>query len=96
VVAKVRERLAMSKQTTHRFHMERFNLKKLKEVEDKGHCIEISNKFTALENLGAEMDINRAWETVRKNIEISVEKSLGYYEFEKHKPWFDKGGKVVP
>jgi hypothetical protein len=30
VVAKVRERLAVSKQTTHRVHMERYNLKKLK------------------------------------------------------------------
>jgi hypothetical protein len=36
VVAKVRERLAVSKQTAHRFHMERFNLKKLNEVEGKG------------------------------------------------------------
>jgi hypothetical protein len=35
VMAKVRERLAVSKQTTHRVHMERFNLKKLNEVEDK-------------------------------------------------------------
>jgi hypothetical protein len=30
VVAKVRERLAVSKQTTHRVHLERFNLKQLK------------------------------------------------------------------
>jgi hypothetical protein len=35
VVAKVRERLAVGKKTKHRFHMERFNLKKLKEVEGK-------------------------------------------------------------
>jgi hypothetical protein len=35
VVAKFGERLAVSKQTTHRFHMERFNLKKLNEVEGK-------------------------------------------------------------
>jgi hypothetical protein len=34
VVAKVRERLAVSKQTTHRVQ-ERFNLKKLHEVEGK-------------------------------------------------------------
>jgi hypothetical protein len=33
VVAKVRERLAVSTQTTHRVHKERFNLKKLNEVE---------------------------------------------------------------
>jgi hypothetical protein len=35
VVAKVRERLAVSKQTVHRVHIERFNLKKLNTVEDK-------------------------------------------------------------
>jgi hypothetical protein len=33
VVAKVRERLAVNKQRSLRFHMERFNLKKLNEVE---------------------------------------------------------------
>jgi hypothetical protein len=33
VVAKVRERLAVNKQTSHRFHIERFNLKQLNEVE---------------------------------------------------------------
>jgi hypothetical protein len=35
VVVKVRERLAVSKQRSQRFHMERFNLKKLNEVEGK-------------------------------------------------------------
>jgi endonuclease/exonuclease/phosphatase family metal-dependent hydrolase len=35
VVAKIRERLAVSKKTMHKFHMERFNLKKLNQVEDK-------------------------------------------------------------
>jgi hypothetical protein len=35
VAAEVRERLAVSKQTTHRLHTPRFNLKKLNEVEDK-------------------------------------------------------------
>jgi hypothetical protein len=35
VVAKVRERLAVSKQTTYRIHIERFNFKKLNEVEGK-------------------------------------------------------------
>jgi hypothetical protein len=35
VVAKVREGLAVNKQRSHRFHMERFNLKKLNEVEVK-------------------------------------------------------------
>jgi hypothetical protein len=35
VVAKVRERLAVNQQRSHRFHMQRFNLKKLNEVESK-------------------------------------------------------------
>jgi hypothetical protein len=56
VVAKVRERLAVSKQTTHRVHMERFNLKKLNAVEGKDHYrAEISNRFAALENLDTEV-----------------------------------------
>jgi hypothetical protein len=41
----------VSKQTIHRVHMERFNLKKLNEVEGKKkYHIEISNGFLALEN----------------------------------------------
>jgi hypothetical protein len=41
--------------------MERFSLKKLKEVEGKEqYRAEISNWFAALENLGDDMDINRA------------------------------------
>jgi hypothetical protein len=35
VVATFRERLAVNKQRSHRYHMERFNLKKLNEVEGK-------------------------------------------------------------
>jgi hypothetical protein len=51
-VEKFRERLAVGKQTTPRFHVERFNIKKLNEVEDKDqYCIEVSNRFAALENL---------------------------------------------
>jgi hypothetical protein len=50
-----------------------------------------SNRFAALENLDAEVDINRAWETVRENIKISAKASLGYCELKKHKPWFDEG-----
>jgi hypothetical protein len=46
--------------------MERFSLKKLNEVVGKKqYCVEISNRFAALENLDAEVDINRAWETIR-------------------------------
>jgi hypothetical protein len=66
VVEKVRKRLAVSKQIMYRVYMEKFNLKKFNDVENKEYyCIEISNRFAALENLGAEVDINRAWESIR-------------------------------
>jgi endonuclease/exonuclease/phosphatase family metal-dependent hydrolase len=39
VVAKVGERLALSKQTTQNFDMKRFNLKKLNEVEGKNSTV---------------------------------------------------------
>jgi hypothetical protein len=68
VLTKIRERLAVSKQTTHRVHMERLNLKKLSDVEGKErYRVEISNRFAALENLDTEGDVNKAWETVREN-----------------------------
>jgi hypothetical protein len=92
VVAKVWESLAMSKQTMQKFDMERFNLKKLYEVEGKEqYHVEISNKFTALENFDDDDDDdNRAWETIRQKIKISTKESPGYYELKKCKPWFDK------
>jgi hypothetical protein len=66
MLAKVSERLAVNKQRTHRFHMERIHLTKLGEVEGKEqYRVEISYRFAALENLDAEVYINRAWETVR-------------------------------
>jgi hypothetical protein len=61
VVAKVRERLAVNKQTSHRSDMERFNLKKLNEVEGKEKFrVEVSKRFAALEDLDTEVEINSA------------------------------------
>jgi hypothetical protein len=77
--------------------MERFNLKKLNKVEGKEqYHVEISNRFTALGNLDDDddVDINRAWETIRDNIKISARRSLGYYEL-KNKPWFNKGCSIL-
>jgi CTP-dependent riboflavin kinase len=77
VTSKFRERLAVSKQTTHRLYMEEFHLKKLNEEESKEqYLVEIRHKFATLENLDAEVDSNRAWETVRKNIKISAKGRL--------------------
>jgi hypothetical protein len=53
VVAEVRERLAVNKQRSHRFHMERFNLKKLnKVVGKKQYCIEGSKNICRFGRLG--------------------------------------------
>jgi hypothetical protein len=41
--------------------MERFNLKKLREVECKErYCVEILNRFGDLEILDTEVDVNKA------------------------------------
>jgi hypothetical protein len=72
-VAKVRERLAVSKQTMHRLHMVSFNLKKLNEVEGKEqYHVEISNRFAPLENLDTGVHINRTWETIREQIGLQL------------------------
>ncbi|PNF20380.1 hypothetical protein B7P43_G10237 [Cryptotermes secundus] len=92
VVAKVRERLAVSKETKQKVHMERFNLKKLNEVDGKEqYRVEISNRFAAVENLETEVYVNKTWETIRENIKMSAKESLGNYEPTKHEPWFAEG-----
>jgi hypothetical protein len=64
----------------------------LNEVEGKEQFpVEVSNRFAALEDLDAEVEINSAWETTRENIKISAKESLGYLKLKKHKPWFDEG-----
>jgi hypothetical protein len=37
-----------------------------------------------------QVDINRAWETIRESIKILAKESLGYYELKKHQPWFEE------
>jgi hypothetical protein len=67
--------------------MERFNLKKLNYVEGKEQfCVEVSNRFAALDDLDIEVESNSDWETIRKNIKISAKESVAYYEFKKHEP----------
>jgi hypothetical protein len=72
--------------------MQRFNLKKIKEFDGKErYRAEVSNRFAALEDLDAEVEINSVWEKIRQNITISAKESLGYFELKTHKPWFDEG-----
>jgi hypothetical protein len=49
--------------------------------------------FATLEDLDIEVEINSAWEMIRKKIKSSAEEGLGYFKLKKHKPWFDKDNK---
>jgi hypothetical protein len=62
VVAKLRERISVSKRARKNLNLERFDLKKLdnREVKKK-YQVEISNRFAALECLDESFDINNAW-----------------------------------
>jgi len=69
VVAKFRERLAVSKQAAQKSDVERFNLRKLSELEVRKHNqIGITNRCAALENLNDSEDINTAWEGFKGNL----------------------------
>jgi len=47
--------------------MVRFHLKKLNNVEGKKiYKVQSSNNFTALENLLDNVDINRAWKSIKR------------------------------
>jgi len=77
--------LAVSKQAAQRFDGERFNLRKLNELEvTKQFQIEITNRFAALENLRDDKDIDRAWENIKENIKTSTKESLGLQELKQH------------
>jgi hypothetical protein len=53
--------------------VDRFSHKKINEVEDKEPCqVKTKCRFGDSEHLVADMDINRAWGTVRKYIKISA------------------------
>ena len=96
MVAKVTERLAVSKQAVQKFDGERFNLRKLNELKvKKQYQIEISNRFGALGNLSDSEGINRAWENIKEdiktltkeNIKTSAKESLSLHELKQHKPF---------
>jgi len=66
---KVREILAVSKQAAQTFDMERFNLRKLSELEvRRQYQIKISNRLAASENLNDSEEINRALEDIKESM----------------------------
>jgi hypothetical protein len=89
-VAKLRERISVSKRARQKFDLERFDLKKLDYIEVTGkYQAEISNRFAVLESLDESLDINNAWESIRENIKTSAKDNLGYHRLQHNKPCFD-------
>jgi len=73
VVAKVLRTLAVYKQVAQKFDVERFNLRKQRELEfRKQYQIHISNRFAALENFSDSKDINMNWDNIKENIKSSA------------------------
>jgi hypothetical protein len=58
------------------------------EIKEK-YLVKITNRFAALENFNDNVDMNRAWENIIENINISAKESLGHYKLQQRKPWFD-------
>jgi D-Tyr-tRNAtyr deacylase len=91
VVAKVRERLAVSKRAAQKIDTGRFSVKNLHKGDVKEqYQVAIRKKFAALEILEDSGDVNRALENIRENIKISAQESLGYGEPKHRKPWFEE------
>jgi hypothetical protein len=71
----------VSKQEGQTFDVERFNLRKIRELEfRKQYHIKISNKSGSLENLSDSENKYRAWEDTKENTKTSATESLGLYE----------------
>jgi len=90
VVAKVRERLAVSIQAAQKFDGERFNVRKLNELEvRKYYQMDITNRYAAMGSLRDDEDTNRVGENIKENIKTRL-KSLCPHELKQYKPWFDE------
>jgi hypothetical protein len=89
VVAKLRETMVVSKQAAQNFNGERFNGRKLSELEvRKQYQIKISNRFAAIKNLNDSKEIYRVWDNINENIKRSAKRSLGLHELKQHNLWF--------
>jgi hypothetical protein len=97
VAAKLRERLLVSKLAAQKFDMQRFDLRKLSDAEVKEqYQVKTRNRFADLETFDDNVDMTRAWEYIRENIKTSAKDSLGHYELQQHKPWFnDECSKLI-
>ena len=69
------------KQAARKFDVERFNLRKVDELEVRRlYQIKISHMSIALEKLNVSDDVNWVWENIKENVKISAIEGL--YELE--------------
>jgi hypothetical protein len=89
-VVKLRERISVSKGARQNIDLERFDLKNLDDVAAKEkYQVEISNRFSASENLEESFDIHNAWESIREISRPHPKSNLGYQKLKHNKPCFD-------
>jgi hypothetical protein len=78
IVARVRERLAVSKRMVKKMEFQSFNFNQLNEKEVKEqYQVKITNKFAAQEHVENNGHINGAWDSIIQNIRMSVKDSIG-------------------
>jgi hypothetical protein len=51
--------------------------------------VKIINRFATLENFDDNVDMNRAWENIKRKYKNLSQRDLGHYKLQQHKPWFD-------
>jgi hypothetical protein len=66
-VAKLREKISVSKRENQKSDLERFDLRMSGVVDNEMYHVENSNRFAALEIVGGSLDINNAWESIKKS-----------------------------
>jgi hypothetical protein len=90
VMEELRQRISVSIRARQNFDLERFDLKKLNDIEDKEkYQVEISNRFAALEGLENSFGIVNDWESIRENIKTSAKDNRGYQKLKHNKSWFE-------
>jgi hypothetical protein len=92
VVAKLRERISVSKRVRKNYDLERFDLEKLDNIEVKEkYQVEVSNRFVVSDSLDESFGINNAWDNIRENIKTSANENLGYQKLKPNKTWLGDG-----
>jgi hypothetical protein len=73
--------LAVNKQAAQKIDMERFNFRKVNELQvRKQYQNKISQRFVALENLSSNEEISTSLKNITENIKTTAKENLSLYE----------------